>query len=1470
MKRLIIYALSLALIFALLSAFVSCAPATPSCPPHIDDDCDGACDICDRELDPMSPDPDLSGITFTGDSVVYDGESHALSISGDLPDGVTVIYTGNDKVDVGTYTVSARFYHDGAEIVDSTLTATLTITKATYDMSGVYLLSTTKTYDGIEVKPCLVGTLPNGVSASFTIKNSLGNTVDKMVDADVYTVYATFTSENANYYPIDPISATVRIEAPRVEGVRFEDATVTYDGAPHTILITGNLPTGVRVEYDGADKTAVGEYEITAKFYLGDVELVEDRLTATLTINKATIDMSGVSATDATAVYNGMAHTPTLSGNLPIGVEAKYTYFDAMANEVDEIVDAGVYRVVIEFIYDMASYNTIAPMAFTYTVNKAELNSDKLKPASLGKAYDGIAVKPRIVGDIPDGVEISYTYTDVVGNVIPEIVNVGEYTVVANILFDEDNFDTIEPITFVYTITKGTYDISGVSLSSLRKTYDGKAVELSLGSLPSGLNATITIKNSLDQTVEQMLNAGTYSVSVTFAGDYDNYYPVNSMNATVVIEKAVLGGITFTDAVFSYNGKEKSIYVVGAPAWLEVTYDANGVINPGTYTVTAVFVENENYFPIAPMTAKIIIEIDKNTPTEGILFEEYQDGYAVTGANAGTTVIIIPETYNSKPVLSIKSFAFDGNADLSYVYIPSSVVNVGNRAFSNCVSLSKIEFGNIKVIGQGAFKNTAIKEIALPDSLESIGYGAFEGTRLEKITLPFIGGSRHSSNAFIGFIFGGSTYSANAMKVPTTLTTVVLSNGCTTIPSRAFYGMYALTEVLLGYSVNEIGNSAFQGCSSLRSIYIPASVTAIPADAKPENGPFFGTANDMMVVVESIECARAWGQYFAHIGESKSAIVVYEKTFEDYVMNKDSYREVDLTDAGLSALFVGGTSLAGFAPDVYDYTVDSDIVTALPEIMAIASTSGARIIIVPASVSNSNIATITVTSINGENTLVYKIKFNLSGTFNTSAEVVNKDGAKGTVTFVVDDGYKPTASFMKTMMQKYTKLAVTYAISTKNLLTTSEEYTTDNGLIVDDIDNDGMKEYILDESGNYTYVKNEEAIDFWRDIISVGRSEIVAHSHTHAFWGVNDEGGAQLTASTADKLATRIYSSLAEGSATKEVYASVQIIKELFGDVCKGLTYVNAGIPPKEGDTTVTEEVRVYVSKQTVRVLNDTRVSITDGKIYLDELTWVDLQSTVGTIPSGTDIKTTADTSSGIIPACTAIYLASDYITIPTTDNNGNQNVVKGFKEYIKEIYAKAYADGIIIGGRTSGQKVYVASDFLNLENRLLRKAYIITTSTNEARPDAWKKHIDNAIAANGGWASFCIHAMTEDISEEDQGKHRITWAQAEDLFSYACGKGDDLWIASQTDATMYYHQWSTSTVTTSYDATAGRISISLTDEENDELYTMPLTIKVSVPGNWASATVNGEELTIHSNNDGTCYVYVDVAPETTVSVAGG
>ena len=71
---------------------------------------------------------DMGGVSFESQTFIYDGQPKSLTITGTLPTGVTVAYDGNEKTEVGVYTVTATFTGDAANYESiRALTATLTI-----------------------------------------------------------------------------------------------------------------------------------------------------------------------------------------------------------------------------------------------------------------------------------------------------------------------------------------------------------------------------------------------------------------------------------------------------------------------------------------------------------------------------------------------------------------------------------------------------------------------------------------------------------------------------------------------------------------------------------------------------------------------------------------------------------------------------------------------------------------------------------------------------------------------------------------------------------------------------------------------------------------------------------------------------------------------------------------------------------------------------------------------------------------------------------------------------------------------------------------------------------------------------------------------------------------------------------------------------------------------------------------------
>ena len=119
---------------------------------------------------------------------------------------------------------------------------------------------------------------------------------------------------------------------------------------------------------------------------------------------------------------------------------------------------------------------------------------------------------------------------------------------------------------------------------------------------------------------------------------------------------------------------------------------------------------------------------------------------------------------------------------------------------------------SVRVIGENAFRKTAITSVSIPDSVQEIGNSAFSDcSALTSVVIP---------NSVQKIEYAAFTRCSS-------LTSVVISNSLQVIGSSAFSGCSSLKSVEIPNSVQEIGVSAFDRCSSLTSITIPSSIRKI-------------------------------------------------------------------------------------------------------------------------------------------------------------------------------------------------------------------------------------------------------------------------------------------------------------------------------------------------------------------------------------------------------------------------------------------------------------------------------------------------------------------------------------------------------------------------------------------------------------------------------------------------------------------
>ena len=152
------------------------------------------------------------------------------------------------------------------------------------------------------------------------------------------------------------------------------------------------------------------------------------------------------------------------------------------------------------------------------------------------------------------------------------------------------------------------------------------------------------------------------------------------------------------------------------------------------------------------------------------------------------------------------------NSNIEKIYIPDSVISIGDYSFCGCENLQNIRLSeNLKSIGEASFFSCKkLTEIKLPESLNEIGNCAFSCCEFEKITLPS----------------GLTEIAPGLFSVCTELKEITLPPNIQKIGDGAFISS-GLEHIEIPNTVKEIGDNVFMQCVSLKSVTIPDSVEKI-------------------------------------------------------------------------------------------------------------------------------------------------------------------------------------------------------------------------------------------------------------------------------------------------------------------------------------------------------------------------------------------------------------------------------------------------------------------------------------------------------------------------------------------------------------------------------------------------------------------------------------------------------------------
>lgn len=242
--------------------------------------------------------------------------------------------------------------------------------------------------------------------------------------------------------------------------------------------------------------------------------------------------------------------------------------------------------------------------------------------------------------------------------------------------------------------------------------------------------------------------------------------------------------------------------------------------------------------PTASANAPYIVESDFEYIVNG-------DGETVkiTGYSGTETEITMPATLDGKTVTGIASHAFDGS-HIEKVIIPANITEIDPYAFVNCPWLKNItvDEGNEKYTSEnGVLYNTDKSilciypdgkddaEFTLPDTVTEIYYFQEETARLylEKI---LVGEGNKSFTSVDGILFNKDKSVLYIYPTTNSAKTYTIPDGVKEIRKDAFIAS-SLESVVIPEGVTTIGHAAFAMSSNLKNVTIPKSVKTIEESA---------------------------------------------------------------------------------------------------------------------------------------------------------------------------------------------------------------------------------------------------------------------------------------------------------------------------------------------------------------------------------------------------------------------------------------------------------------------------------------------------------------------------------------------------------------------------------------------------------------------------------------------------------------
>ncbi|MDR3294171.1 MAG: leucine-rich repeat protein [Clostridiales bacterium] len=387
--------------------------------------------------------------------------------------------------------------------------------------------------------------------------------------------------------------------------------------------------------------------------------------------------------------------------------------------------------------------------------------------------------------------------------------------------------------------------------------YDGNAHALTASAI-----SNVTIEYSLNNS---LTNAGTETVMITLtAGDgYTFEISDGVYESTIVINRTLTVTARAVTVTIGDASKAQDANIVTADG-IGYTVTSGSIVGGDDLGITLSIIDADSAIGIYTITGDwsntnysvTFINGSYEVYFDGLLFTEVSGGYKVSvGTLAGATEIVIPTTYDGKPVVEIdNSFSVctslvkltvpfvgnklngESNTHFGYIFGASSYSNnstsvpaslkevivtggtsIGDQAFYGLSGLTAVALTTIESIGSMAFYNCiGLTSITLPN-ITSIEYYAFSNcSGLTEITFPNI--TSIGTRAF-GGCSGLTAFNVDDDNLYYSSSDGVLYNKDKT--TLILYPQGKTGAFTSPDSVTSIGNHAFESCVGLTSVTLP-------------------------------------------------------------------------------------------------------------------------------------------------------------------------------------------------------------------------------------------------------------------------------------------------------------------------------------------------------------------------------------------------------------------------------------------------------------------------------------------------------------------------------------------------------------------------------------------------------------------------------------------------------------------------